>query len=407
MKRRDFLRYAAFAPLAVTERRTGYAMTPEAGTRSGRRETSVLTLFVAGDVMTGRGIDQVLPHPGDPRIFEPYSSSALDYLELAERAGGVMPRAVNFGYIWGDALAALDAAAPDLRIINLETAVTRTGSPWPGKGIQYRMHPDNMPCLGAAHIDCCVMANNHVLDWGYAGLEETLASLTKAGITSVGAGADAAAAAAPAVFSLSGGVRLLIFAWGAPSSGIPVAWAAHEGRAGVNLLEDISGHMADRVAAAVQAHRRPGDRVVVSLHWGGNWGYAIPDAHRRFARELVDAAAVDLIHGHSSHHPLGIEVYRGRPVLYGCGDLIDDYEGIRSHERFRSDLALLYLVRMDRATGELRGLEMVPLRRQRFRLNTAHGDDIDWLCATLDRESRRLGAGVLRTDRDRLRLQWT
>jgi len=406
MKRRDFLGYAAFAPLAVTQRRTGYAMTPDTGTRSGRRETGVITLFVAGDVMTGRGIDQVLPHPGDPRIFEPYSSSAVDYVEVAERAGGVIPRAVDFGYIWGDALAALDAAAPDLRIVNLETAVTRTGSPWPGKGIQYRMHPDNMPCLGAARIDCCVLANNHVLDWGYAGFEETLASLRKADITSVGAGADAAAAAAPAVFPLPGGGRLLIFAWGAPSSGIPVAWAARDGRAGVNLLEDISGPMADRVATAVQAHRQPGDRVVVSLHWGGNWGYAIPDAHRRFARELVDAAGVDLVHGHSSHHPLGIEVHRGRAVLYGCGDLIDDYEGISGHERFRTDLALLYLVRMDRATGELRGLEMVPLRRQRFTLTTARGEDIDWLRATLDRECRRLGAGVLRSDRDRLHLRW-
>jgi poly-gamma-glutamate capsule biosynthesis protein CapA/YwtB (metallophosphatase superfamily) len=407
MKRRDFLGYAAFASLAGTARRTGYAMTPETGKRNDARASGTLTLFVAGDVMTGRGIDQVLPHPGDPRIFEPYCSSALDYVELAERTGGAILRPVDFAYIWGDALAALDAAAPGLRIVNLETAVTRTGSPWPGKGIQYRMHPDNMPCLSAAHIDCCVLANNHVLDWGYAGFEETLASLTKAGITTAGAGADAATAVAPAAFSPPGGGRVLIFAWGARSSGIPAAWAAGDGRPGVNLLEDVSERLAGRVATAVQAHRRPGDRVVVSLHWGGNWGYAIPEAHRRFAHALVDMAGVDLVHGHSSHHPLGIEVYGGRAVVYGCGDLIDDYEGISGHERYRTDLALLHLVRMDGATGELRSLEMIPLRRQRFRLNAARAEDLDWLHATLDRECRRLGAAVVRTERGTLRLQWS
>jgi poly-gamma-glutamate capsule biosynthesis protein CapA/YwtB (metallophosphatase superfamily) len=382
-------------------------MPPGTGKQNGGRESGTLTLFVAGDVMTGRGIDQVLPHPGDPRIFEPYCSSALDYVELAERTGGPIPRPADFGYVWGDALAALDAAAPVLRIVNLETAVTRTGSPWPGKAIQYRMHPDNLPCLGAARIDCCVLANNHVLDWGYPGFEETLASLSKAGIATAGAGVDAAMARAPAAFSLPGGGRLLIFAWGSRSSGIPAAWAARDARPGVNLLEDVSARMADRVAAEVQAHRRPGDRVVVSLHWGGNWGYDIPEVHRRFAHVLVDGAGADLVHGHSSHHPLGIEVYQGRALLYGCGDLIDDYEGISGYERFRTDLALLYLVRMDRMTGSLQGLEMIPLQRRRFRLNAMHGEDVDWLRATLDRECRRLGAGVVRTQRGSLRLDWT
>jgi poly-gamma-glutamate synthesis protein (capsule biosynthesis protein) len=402
MKRRDFLGYAAIAPLAAPALCRGFAMMQQDSPKSGS-----ITLFLAGDVMTGRGIDQVLPHPGDPRIFEPYSRSALDYVSLAERTSGPIHRPVDFAYIWGDALAVLAAAAPDLRLINLETAVTRTGTPWPGKGIQYRMHPDNVPCLTAALIDCCVLANNHVLDWGYAGFKETLATLSEAGLTTVGAGTDLAAAQTPAVFPLPGEGRVLIFAWGSRSSGIPAAWAAGAGRPGVNLLEDFSNHTVSRIAAAVQAHRRPGDRVVVSLHWGGNWGYALPEAHTRFAHALIDEAGVDLVHGHSSHHPLGIEVYRGKPVLYGCGDLIDDYEGISGHAQYRVDLALLYLVRLDRTSGELRRLEMIPMRRQRFRLNTAGGEDIDWLGTTLNRESRRLGAGVSRSDHDTLRLDWT
>jgi poly-gamma-glutamate capsule biosynthesis protein CapA/YwtB (metallophosphatase superfamily) len=405
MNRRDFLRYATITPLAVPALCKGFAMTPLTGEQD-KHAADAVTLFVAGDVMTGRGIDQVLPHPGDPRIFEPYSSSALDYVRLAERTSGPILRPVDFNYIWGDALAALDAAAPDLRLINLETAVTRTGTPWPGKGIQYRMHPDNIPCLSAAHIDCCVLANNHVLDWGYAGFEETLATLSKAGLTTAGAGADQVEAQRPAIFPLPGRGRVLVFAWGSPSSGVPAAWAATPRKPGINLLEEFSNDTAVRIAAAVKAYRTPGDRVVISLHWGGNWGYAIPEAHTRFAHALVDEAGADLIHGHSSHHPLGIEVYRGRPVLYGCGDLIDDYEGIRGHERFRTELALLYLVTLDRTTSELLRLEMIPMRRQRFRLNTARSEDIDWLCTTLDRESRRLGAGVSRSDHDTLWLDW-
>lgn len=100
-----------------------------------------ITLFLAGDVMTGRGIDQVLPHPADPVIYEPYMRSASGYLELAELKNGLIQKPVDNSYIWGDALAMLDAIKPDLRIINLETSVTESDDYWPDKGINYRMHP--------------------------------------------------------------------------------------------------------------------------------------------------------------------------------------------------------------------------------------------------------------------------
>jgi poly-gamma-glutamate synthesis protein (capsule biosynthesis protein) len=147
---------------------------------------SRLTLFLAGDVMTGRGIDQALPHPSQPRIHEGFMTSALGYLELAERASGRIPRPVGFSYVWGDALDELARRSPDLRIVNLETSITTSDEPWP-KGINYRMHPSNAPCLRAAGLDLCVLANNHVLDWGVAGLLETLETLKGAGIACAGA----------------------------------------------------------------------------------------------------------------------------------------------------------------------------------------------------------------------------
>ncbi len=153
--------------------------------------TRAVTLFLCGDVMTGRGIDQILPHPSAPQLFEPYVHSALEYVELAERANGPIPRRVPSDYVWGDALAELARVRPDARIVNLETAVTVSEDAVPGKGIHYRMNPANAACLGAAALDCCVLANNHVLDWGRAGLVETLATLRAAGLRSAGAGAEA------------------------------------------------------------------------------------------------------------------------------------------------------------------------------------------------------------------------
>ncbi|CAI8899137.1 hypothetical protein EMIT0P291_320013 [Pseudomonas sp. IT-P291] len=127
--------------------------------------TDTLKLFLCGDIMTARGIDAVLPHPGDPRLYEAYVKNAGDYVRLAERVNGSIPRPVDFTYVWGVALDEFELRQPHARIINLETAVSRHGRPEP-KGINYRMSPENFPLISAAGIDCCVLANNHVLDWG-------------------------------------------------------------------------------------------------------------------------------------------------------------------------------------------------------------------------------------------------
>jgi poly-gamma-glutamate synthesis protein (capsule biosynthesis protein) len=365
----------------------------------------MVTLFLGGDVMTGRGIDQVLPHPSEPRLHEPFMRSALGYVELAQTAHGPIPRPVSFTYIWGDALAALARMAPDVRIINLETSVT-TSQAWIAKGINYRMHPKNIPCLTAAQIDCCVLANNHVLDWGHAGLTETLDTLHQAGMQSAGAGRNLAEAAAPAILEVPGTGRVLVFAGGLTTSGIPHDWAANADRAGVHLIDDLSDHTVERLAASVRAVKRPGDLVVASLHWGGNWGYAIPQDHTRFAHQLIDTVGVDVVHGHSSHHAKGIEVYRDKLILYGCGDLLNDYEGIPGYERFRDDLAVMYFVRLDASSGRLVHCDMTPMQMRRFRLQSAVRDDVEWLRDTLTREGRRLGTHVIVSPEYTLTLRW-
>jgi poly-gamma-glutamate synthesis protein (capsule biosynthesis protein) len=256
------------------------------------------------------------------------------------------------------------------------------------------MHPRNTPCLLAARIDCCVLANNHILDWGVSGLIETVERLKQAGIVTCGAGLEATEAGQPAILNLSDKARILVFAFGSHTSGIPHSWAATEVRPGINLLPELSKNVARRIADQIRAQRRPRDLVVASVHWGGNWGYEIPRGQREFASELIDTGSVDLVHGHSSHHPKGIEVYRGRLILYGCGDFLTDYEGISGYEEFRSYLSLAYFVTLDASSGSLTSLEMVPFRHRRFRLERARTEEAEWLRETLDREGAELATRV-------------
>jgi poly-gamma-glutamate synthesis protein (capsule biosynthesis protein) len=359
-------------------------------TETSSAEARDTTLFLCGDVMTGRGIDQVLPHPSGPHLFEPYIRSAVGYVDLAERVNGPIPKSMDFAYLWGDARSEWERIRPAARIVNLETAVTTAEDAWPDKGIHYRMHPANVPCLTVAGIDCCVLANNHVLDWGHQGLRETLDVLHGAGLRTAGAGRNAREAVAPAVIDIGAGRRVLVFAFGMESAGVPRDWAATDDRAGVSFMKELSPEAVESVATRVRAVKRHGDIVVASIHWGGNWGYRVPEPQRTFARRLIDDAAVDVVHGHSSHHPKGIEVYRGRPVLYGCGDFLNDYEGIDGHESFRSDLTLMYFPSFGR-TGELAAFALTPMRVRRFRLERVAAEDAQWLASMLTREGRAFG----------------
>jgi len=356
--------------------------------------------------MTGRGIDQVLPWPGDPRLHEPYVVNAKRYVEIAEQANGAIAKPVSFSYIWGDALRELQRMAPDVRIINLETSVTTSDDYWRGKGIHYRMHPKNVPCLTAAGINCCTLANNHVLDWGYQGLTQTLQTLHGANLKTAGAGLNVVEAREPALMEVKGKGRVIVFSFGMESSGVEWQMAAKANRPGVNLLADLSSKTISQINKQVQAVRQPGDIVVASIHWGGNWGYRIPREHIQFAHQLIDAAAVDVLHGHSSHHAVGIEIYKDKPIIYGCGDLLNDYEGISGYEEYRDDLALMYFLRITPASGKLVSFEMVPFQIRQFRLNRAAEEDAAWLQDMFNREGRRFNSRVKLSKDLHLSLEW-
>jgi poly-gamma-glutamate synthesis protein (capsule biosynthesis protein) len=402
MKRRQFISQllaAMVSPMA-------WSAQQQAVTKLQQQSTSGIRLFLCGDVMTGRGIDQILPYANDPAIYEPYIKNAKDYVFLAEKKNGLINKPVAFEYIWGDALAVFQKYRPDVKIINLETSITKHPVFWPGKGIQYRMHPDNIMSLTAAGIDICTLGNNHVLDWHYEGLRETLQSLIQAKIQTSGAGYDLSDARQPAIKSVPGKGRVLVFSYAHVNSGTPYSWAAGEQKPGVNLLPDYSAAAAAKIAEQVAAYKNKGDIAIASIHWGSNWGYELEPGQQQFAQELIDSAGIDLIHGHSSHHPRGIEVYKNKAILYGCGDFLNDYEGISGHEAYRGELGFMYFIDMDARTGNLLKLELVPTRIKNLRVTLAEVQDGRWLQTVLNREGRKFGTRTTFDDKGILHLSW-
>lgn len=362
----------------------------------------VLRIALCGDVMLGRGVDQILAHPGDPALAESHLRDARLYVKLAEAVEGPVPAPVGDDWPWGDAMAELERSA--VRVVNLETSVTRSGAFAPGKAVHYRMEPDNVGSLVAARPDVCVLANNHVLDFGRSGLDETLETLARAGLTVAGAGHDVAQATASAHVRSGDQPLVSVLAFAHGSSGVPRDWSATADRSGVALLPDLSERTAAHVGDRVRQEKRQGAIVIVSLHWGSNWGYEVPREQVVFAHRLVDEGA-DIVHGHSSHHPRPVEVYAGRLVLYGCGDFVNDYEGIRGYEEYRPDLRLLYQVTVD-PDGAVVAADLVPFRSRRLRLERAGGQDVIWLCQVLDRASRPHGVRVRPTPAGRMEVMW-
>jgi poly-gamma-glutamate synthesis protein (capsule biosynthesis protein) len=353
--------------------------------------------------MTGRGVDQILPHPCSPLLHEFQVHSAADYVRIAEEANGAIPRPAAPSYPWGAALEEFERSRPDVRIVNLETSITRSEDYVP-KGINYRMSPENADCLAAAGIDCCTLANNHVLDWGPKGLLDTLATLNRLHIKTAGAGRSIEEARVPAGLNVPGKGRVLVFSFASVTSGTPRDWAATRADVGVNLLTDFSEESAARISDQVMRLRKPDDVIVASIHWGSNWGYSVPDEQQRFAHTIIEKADVSIVHGHSSHHAKAMEVYRSRLILYGCGDFLNDYEGIRGYEEYRDDLALMYFVDINLNNKDLAALEIVPLQIRQFRLGHPLDRDLDWLQHVLNRESGRFGT-TLSLSKGRLRIE--
>jgi poly-gamma-glutamate capsule biosynthesis protein CapA/YwtB (metallophosphatase superfamily) len=299
-----------------------------------------ITLALTGDVMLGRGVNEALRSalPGEP---------------------------------WGDLLPLLLSA--DLRVINLECAITEHERPWSRtpKVFHFRADPSAVEVLRAARVDACALANNHTLDFEEKGLLDTLAHLETAGIRHAGAGRNLEEAAQPVL--LDGGVALVAFTDNEPP------FAASPETPGTNYLPvSTEPEVLRRVEEAIGAAREAGARTVVfSNHWGPNMVRRPKAAFRRFARAVVDRGA-DVYYGHSAHVFQGVEVYRGKPILYDTGDFIDDYA---VDPDLRNDRSFLFCISME--DGDLRRLELFPVVLPYARVELAGGEEREAIFALM------------------------
>jgi poly-gamma-glutamate synthesis protein (capsule biosynthesis protein) len=184
-------------------------------------------------------------------------------------------------------------------------------------------------------------------------------------------------------------------------------WNAGPSSPGINIITNFSQESLKGIEKQIEEHLQPNDVVVASVHWGGNWGYEISNIHRELAHNLIDHCHIDIIHGHSSHHVMGIEVYKNKPILYGCGDFLNDYEGISGHESYRGDLGLMYIVTTNTATGLLASMELIPTQIRRMQITEPAQSDINWMRRLLNREGRQLNTSVKEHGEKEFQLLWS
>ena len=313
------------------------------------------TLALTGDVMLGRGVNETLrsTRPDEP---------------------------------WGDVLPLLRSA--DLRIINLECAITEHRRPWSRtpKVFHFRADPLSIDVLRAARVDACSLANNHTLDFEEHGLLDTLAHLEAAGIRYAGAGRNPAEAARPVL--LEEGVALVAF------TDNEQPFAAGPDKPGTNYLPvSLEPEVMRRVEEAVGTAREAGaDTVVFSNHWGPNMVERPRGIFRRFARAVVDRGA-DVYYGHSAHVFQGVEIYRGKPILYDTGDFIDDYA---VDSRLRNDRSFLFCISVE--SGDLERLELYPVSLPYARVELAKGDEREAILERMVSLSAEMGTAFDRRE---------
>jgi poly-gamma-glutamate capsule biosynthesis protein CapA/YwtB (metallophosphatase superfamily) len=284
-----------------------------------------LNLALVGDVMLGRLVNEALSR-------EP------------------------FGYPWGDTISLLQKA--DFRMCNLECAISDRGEPWSftPKQFHFRSDAKNVETLSAAHIDAVSLANNHALDYGYVALDDTVRILDKARIQHVGAGHTMTEAEQANTLEINGTkIGLLAFTDNEPD------WEASSHRPGVFYVPiDLSDERATHLLNVVKYTKRGVDTLIVSAHWGPNWGYQPSAEHIPFAHALIDSGA-DIVFGHSGHVFRGIEIYKQRLILYCTGNFVDDY-AVDPIERNDQSFVFMINIRDDR----IRRMRLYPTKIDMF-----------------------------------------
>ncbi|CAF0739001.1 unnamed protein product [Adineta steineri] len=355
-----------------------------------------ILINLAGDVMIGRLIDQLLP----TSVHNPEEAALVHQFRLSRslHCPYLQKGKYNYETIWGNTLPLWKEG--NFNIINLETSVTTHDKLWPEKVFNYRTHPDNIACLTTANIHHVSLANNHTLDFGIKGLEETCDSLEKSGISYVGASKTRQHALGPVYLDIPTTIEKL--------KPVPISSTTPRSSTSIRIgLLSASDHPSDwssvpsfhlitydlpqlytQLAPLIATARLNCDFVIFSIHWGPNYQW-IPDRKIQELGRWMINEGVDLIHGHSSHHIQGVEIVKRQNqtyglIIFGCGDFLDDYA---IDKQYRNDLSALFRLNLSISSSNLdnkksihlHSLSIFPVRCSNFQVNRLEKEDTDWI----------------------------
>ncbi len=294
-----------------------------------------MRIILVGDVMLGRLVDELL-------------------------------EVVDSSYPWGDLLSLFRCA--DWKGCNLECVFTDQTEFYelPPKVFRFKSAVKNIEVLKDAGIRVVSLANNHVLDFGKKALCEMLDYLDAAGILHSGAGVNLEESRLPAIDQIQRlKIGFLAFTDNEPS------WEASE-EAGIHYVPvQLDDPRAQTLFELVKETKTKVDFLIVSAHWGPNWGFEVPTKHIDFAHKLIEEGA-DVVFGHSPHVFRAIEIFHHSLILYSCGDFIDDY---MVDPYFRNDWSFVFLLILE--GKKLVSLRLFPVVIANFKAQKARGREAE------------------------------
>lgn len=230
----------------------------------------------------------------------------------------------------------------DFIFANLESPITGRGTPVENKPYIFRIEPDDAACLKDLKIDVVSLSNNHLMDYGEEGMEDTIRALDGLNIRHTGGGRDLAQARRPAILKYRD-TNIVILAY---CNRPPSDYYATETGPGIAPL-DIRMIQDD-----IASYKHQNNIVIVSVHWGIEQTHVPQKDQMADARAIIDAGA-DAVIGHHPHWPQGIELYKERPIVYSLGNFINGY--INPIERDNIAVGLYF------SGSRLESIRVVPL----------------------------------------------
>ena len=316
-----------------------------------QRDDTHLHIIAVGDIMLGRGVGDSLKANGFG-FLHPFTE-IFDYFKNAD---------ILFG--------------------NLEQPITSLEKSL-DKNYKYILKsiPEAIQGIQYAGFNMLSLANNHMMDYYWVGLDDTITILDDSDISHAGAGRDLIDARKPAIIEKKG-LKIALLAY------TDMAYVEYRGNPPLYFAADIhkpgvAPLRLELIQEDIQKVQEQVDIIILSLHWGEEDSFRISERQKKLAHELSDAGA-DIILGHHPHWFQGIEIYNGKPIVYSLGNFIFDQPSPESKESFILDFAY--------QDTDLTGITAIPIKTvNQIRVIPQKGDEAKKMLKRQQRLSEELG----------------